>query len=798
MSGSHGGLARDALEAALSTALDAPLLGTFCTDLRSTPCDTPIDIHALGMPSQPSAEALQLLAATDVGVALCALRQANRDGVGHVDVNITDETSARVTVIDLSASSGVHAWIIAEQGSDIEDRQFGVRHAVRSFTIERNRLAEFVDVADGVTALLGWEPADLLGHTALDFVHPGDRERSIDAWVDVIERCAASHNRCRWRAKDGSWRWVEVISEVVDHDVVVSRVVDVQAEMDALAEAKLGQEGFATLTAALPIGVAQFGLDGGLVYANEALLELKERLNSTEGLSDFLTATGCNPVVEKAVVAALNGDSTDTLLTLRTDSAIHSIQLRARPLTVDGERAGAMATFDDVSEAKALEHELHVRATVDPLTGVANRASTLEQLDATVALTEGGAGPAAVLFIDLDHFKHVNDSMGHLAGDDLLVAISDRITTTVRSADFVGRLGGDEFLVICPNVDTENDARRLATRIQRAMVDPFVIAGRTIRTSLSVGVALTEPGLSATELLAAADAAVYEAKGMGRNAVYMFDQAMRHRSTERLELTSALQDCLDRPGEICAHFQPVVDLATSKIVAFEALARWRHPTRGLLPAGVFIDLAEDVGLEVPIGWQVLEDAAAFARECRPLSCDDAPIGVNVNVSVRQLNDPDVVDRIADVIDRAGADPSQLCIEVTERTLVADIESASATLSALRRLGLKTAIDDFGTGHSSLSYLRTLPFDTIKIDMSFTRTLLEGDDSMAIVGGVIRMCQAMDREIIAEGIESREQMAALHGLRCPLGQGYLFAPALEPTTALELLRSGLTTRVDTSR
>ncbi len=798
MGGHDGGSASNDLESALTSALDAPALGVFCTDPRSLPCDTPIELQELGVPPHPSREALDLLSTADVGDTLRALRQAGREGVGQVDVTNADGHIARVTVVDLRDRSGVHVWVVAELASDeIEHRQ-GAPRGVRSFSARRNRLAEFMSVDDGITDLLGWQPAEILGRTALDFLHPGDIERSIDAWVDVIERAAVSHNRCRWRRKDGSWRWVEVFNEVVDDDTIVSRVVDVQAEMDALAEARLGQEGFATLTEALPIGVAQIDVEGRLVYANDALIELNERLNGGADLTDFVAATCHNPVVEAAIAAALNGQSADSLVTLDAGSKTYSIQLRARPLTVDGEPAGAMATFDDISEAKALERELHVRATIDPLTGVANRASTLDRLDSTVTLTEAGSTRSAVLFIDLDHFKHVNDSMGHGAGDELLLAIAGRIRGSVRDVDFVGRMGGDEFLVICPAIDTEDEAHRLATRVQQAMIDPFAIGGRSVHTSLSIGVALSEPGLSTTELLAAADAAAYEAKAMGRNAVHMFDQAMRHRSAERLELTGELQDALDHPGEIGAYFQPVVDLGTTEITAFEALARWHHPSRGLLSAGAFIDVAEDIGLEVPIGWQILEDAAAFARDCLPFASDRGQIGVNVNMSVRQLNDANVVDRVADVIERAGADPSQLCIEVTERTLVADIDAGSKTLSALRGLGLKTAIDDFGTGHSSLSYLRTLPFDTIKIDMSFTQTLLEGDDSMAIVGGIIRMGQAMGREIIAEGIESREQMAALHGLRCPLGQGYLFAPALEPGAAIDLLRSGVANRADVAR
>ena len=789
----HGGSASDDFHVELTAALAAPLIGTFCTDLRSMPCDAPPELVARGVPPHPSGAALTVLGTADVGDTLRALRQAGRAGLGQVDVRTADGLAVRVTVFDQREESGVHVWLVAPIGPDVPTDRSGMPRGVRSFGARRNPLAEFLSVDDEITELLGWHADEVVGRTALDFLHPGDVERSIDAWVDVLERSAISHNRCRWRCKDGSWRWVEVFNELIDDETIASRVVDVQAEMDALAEARLGQEGFATLTEALPIGVAQVDPEGRLVYANDALIELNERLNDGADLSDFAAVCRNDPQIDAAMSAALDGEAADCLVTFEIGADIHAIQVRARPLTVDGEAAGAMATFDDVSDAKALERELHVRATIDPLTQLANRASVLDHLDAIVAADDPSIDHSALLYIDLDHFKHVNDSMGHAAGDDLLAEIAERLRASVRLGDFVGRLGGDEFLVICSSVTDEAEACRLAERIQQAMAQPFAIGGRAIHTSLSIGVALTEPGRSASELLAAADAAAYEAKAKGRNAVHVFDQAMRHRSAERLELTTELQFSLGRPGEICAYFQPVVDLATGAITAFEALARWHHPTRGLLPAGAFVEVAEDVGLEVPVGWQVFEDAASFARECADLRVGDEPTTINVNVSARQLSEPGLVQRVAEVIERAGAHPNQICIEVTERTLVSDIESASATLAALRRLGIRTAIDDFGTGHSSLSYLRTLPFDTIKIDMSFTQTLLEGNDSMAIVGGIIRMCQAMDRQVIAEGIESHEQAAALHGLRCPLGQGYLFAPALEPTDALDLLRSGRTTR-----
>ncbi|MEM9200172.1 MAG: EAL domain-containing protein [Actinomycetota bacterium] len=790
MGGTDDGLSSHDPERELQRALRDGVLGVFATDERSELCDIPDSVGRVDVARAPTEHALATLASADVDIALRALREAGQTGIGTAIVPC-ECGPQQLTVFDLRAVHGVHVWVM--QALDDVPSPLPTREpspSARSFIARRNQLAEFITVSDEITSMLGWRPAEIIDRTTLDFLHPNDIDRSLDAWLDVLEQASISNNRCRWRCKDGSYRWVEVFNEVIDDDVIVSRIVDVQAEMDALADARLGQEGFATLTEALPIGVAQLDTDGRLIYANDALIALNEQLNAGHDLADFATISCSNATIRAAIAAALNGEGADRLVNLIAGPSTNAIQIRTRPLIVDDEPAGVIATFDDITEAKELERELHLRATIDPLTKLANRASVLEQLDAAVTLTESADVRSAVLFIDLDHFKHVNDSMGHAAGDELLVAIAKRIMSTIRGDDFVGRLGGDEFLVLCPALDSSFEARQVAVRIQQMMAKPFPIADRSIHASLSIGVAITEPGQSASDVLAAADAAAYEAKAAGRNAVQMFDQAMRHRAEERIGLISDLQRSLDKPGDICGHFQPVVDLGTGAITGFEALARWNHPTRGLLHAGAFIDLAEEVGLEVKIGWRLFEEAAAFARHCAAFDDGQEPTLVNVNMSTRQLSDRRVVERVADIIAAEAVDPRRLCIEVTERTLVPDIDAASATLSALRDLGLQTAIDDFGTGHSSLSYLRTLPFDTIKIDMSFTQTLLEGDDSIAIVGGIVRMCQAMGRKVIAEGVESQEQMAALHGLRCPYGQGYLFAPAIAPDEALDLLRSGL--------
>ena len=448
--------------------------------------------------------------------------------------------------------------------------------------------------------------------------------------------------------------------------------------------------------------------------------------------------------------------------------------------------SGAIATFQDVTEATALERELFDRATFDQLTGLVNRQTVLERLDAVVQDFETGGREAGILFIDIDHFKHVNDTLGHAAGDEFMAAIGSRIQAEVRARDIVGRLGGDEFLVVLPSVADAFEARMIGTRIQAAVNTPFRVGDRDLHASLSIGVALTSPGQTASDLLAADDYAVYEAKAAGRNAVHLFDAEMRERFRQRLDLSNQLRLGLDRPGEITAFFQPIIDLSNARVVGFESLARWDHPERGLLGAGAFIDVAEDAGLEVPIGWSILDQAAEFARRCEDSATSDEPIVVNVNMSSRQLRQDDVVERVSGALARAGASPEWLCIEVTERSLVEDLDAASKVLEAIRDLGIRTAIDDFGIGNSSLSYLSSLPIDTIKIDMSFTQHLLNGTDGLTIVAGVIRMGRAMNRKVVVEGVENAEQIAVLHSLRCNLVQGFLFSPGVRPDEALDLI------------
>ena len=456
-------------------------------------------------------------------------------------------------------------------------------------------------------------------------------------------------------------------------------------------------------------------------------------------------------------------------------------------LDEDGTNNGYVAVLRDVTEQKELEQQLEVRATRDGLTGLPNRATLLGMLDEAVRSRRSSDLLTAVLFIDIDNFKVVNDSLGHAAGDELLRGIAERIAGVLRGDDVVGRLGGDEFLVLCRRVVSADEAMAIARRILDAMAPVFSLLGRKIHASVSIGVALAEQDVTAGDLLASADIAAYQAKDNGRDRVELFDTALRRQVDEQMEIANDLKSSLETGGELVPYYQPIVDLARIEVVSFEALCRWQHPERGVLVAASFIDVAEQHGLEVPIGWSMMADVTAQIAGWVDNPAITQPIRrTAINVSARQLRDPEFATKIRQHLTDSGISPELLCIEVTEQSLVENLAAASKTLQELRQCGIKVAIDDFGVGHSSLGYIRSLPIDIVKLDMSFTRAINDGPDAAAIVAAVIRMSQALGHTVIAEGIETVEQLATLQALRCDYGQGYLFSAAVPPETATQLL------------
>jgi diguanylate cyclase (GGDEF)-like protein len=410
----------------------------------------------------------------------------------------------------------------------------------------------------------------------------------------------------------------------------------------------------------------------------------------------------------------------------------------------------------------------------DPLTGLPSRLMFTHRLESALERLDRHPGALAVLFLDLDRFKLVNDSLGHGCGDTLLTDTAQRLCSVVRRHELVARFGGDEFAILCEDLGDEQDALAVAERVLKALGQPFHLGRGPVFSTASIGIALaTGPGRSADELLRDADAAMYRAKQSGGGRSALFDDVMRQRSLARLSLESDLRQALAL-GQLTVHYQPEVSMPGG-LAGMEALVRWQHPERGLLAPGDFISLAEETGLIVPIGAWVLEESCRRAQAWRTSGLIGSDVLMRVNVSARQLSAGDELTAVvARVLESTGLDPAGLCLEVTESVLAEDAEGSIEVLRELKALGVQIAVDDFGTGYSSLRYLRQFPLDCVKIDRSFVRGLPSSGEDAAIVAAVIELGHSLGLSVTAEGVETEDQLAHLSAAGCDTAQGFLFS------------------------
>jgi diguanylate cyclase (GGDEF)-like protein/PAS domain S-box-containing protein len=448
---------------------------------------------------------------------------------------------------------------------------------------------------------------------------------------------------------------------------------------------------------------------------------------------------------------------------------------------------GIVLNARDVSERKALEAQLTHQAFHDPLTGLANRALFFDRV--THALERGlrhGDG-MAVLFLDLDNFKTINDSLGHVAGDRLLVAAAVRLAASVRTSDTVARLGGDEFAVLIEDANAELGGLA-ADRITAALREPFAVEGKEVVVTASLGIAVATPGMTASELLRNADMAMYTAKSRGKARSEQFETRMHREALDRLELEADLRRALER-AEFTLLYQPIVSLETGQITGMEALIRWKHPRRGLLYPSQFIALAEETGLIVPLGeWVIAEgcrQAAEWDARWRPAT----PLSIAVNVSGQQLQHPGIVAVVQRALVESGLRPASLVLEITESVLMQRTETMLERLTQLKAVGSRLAIDDFGTGYSSLSYLQRFPIDILKIAKSFVDDVGRERSQPALARAIIALAETLGLRTIAEGIEMQEQWQALRGLGCEMGQGYFFARPVSAAAMEQKIAAG---------
>ncbi len=504
---------------------------------------------------------------------------------------------------------------------------------------------------------------------------------------------------------------------------------------------------------------------------------------------DGATRKPARDPMEMAVEQNKTVGLTVNCILIRRDGFESAIEDSAAPIhDRSGRVLGAVIVFHDVSAARAMSLQMTHSAQHDLVTNLPNRLLLNDRISQSISLARRQNRRIAVIFLDLDRFKYINDSLGHAIGDQLLQSVSKRLLASVRGSDTVSRQGGDEFVILLSEIAHGEDAATSARKILLSLSAPHVIEGQELHIDGSIGISIyPEDGPDAETLIKNADTAMYHAKEKGRNNFQFFKAEMNLKAVERQSIEGSLHQALDR-GEFLLHYQPKVNLETGEITGVEALVRWEHPERGLVSPLQFVPIAEDCGLILPIGRWVMREACRQARAWQDAGLP--PLSIAVNVSAVEFRDKGFVEGVRTILRETGLEARYLQLELTEGVLMVDGKATSSVLQELKRMGVQLAVDDFGTGYSSLSYLLQFPIDVLKIDQSFVHEINDGHDDSSIVSAIIKMGESLKHLVVAEGIETREQRAYLQTQHCAEGQGFLFSRPLAAAQFAHLLQMGL--------
>ncbi|MBU1612530.1 MAG: EAL domain-containing protein, partial [Proteobacteria bacterium] len=665
----------------------------------------------------------------------------------------------------------------------------------------------FQSTIDGTLLAANPAMARILGHDSVDallkagqdtryfYKDLNDRNRYVQ---QIIEHGSVKDYEFQSLRPDGSAVWVSLTAQCVRDDqgdiqFFEGIVEDISRKKKAEAALERQKTLFQQLFENSPQAITHINVDNKAESVNAAFETLfgytQKEMQTTISLFDLVPEEKREECQNLRSTIFAGGPVHKETLRIRKDGTIFPVSLVGYPVLLEGEPPSAFIIYNDISQRKQYETQLTHQALHDPLTGLANRTLFLERLERAMQRAHRRDYYSfAVLLIDLDRFKRVNDSLGHQAGDKLLIEVARRIGICVRSMDTIARLGGDEFAILLEEFNTTREALQITRRIQERIRDPFLIEGSKIFPSASTGIVLkTDIYTTPEEVLRDADISMYRAKEQGKNRFKVFNQAMHEQAIHAVQMEAEIRRGIPK-NEFYYEYQPIHLAEDLCIAGFEALTRWNHPQRGLVSPGEFVPVAEESGLIVSLGRAVLENACRTAAGWKPVN-KHGKFTLAVNLSQRQLSQASLVDDITEVLRTTGFPPERLKLEITETTIMENAETALVKLKKLKDLGVAISVDDFGTGYSSLSYLHRFPVDMLKIDRSFVNTMFDKPENKEIVKTIIILGHTLGLEIVAEGVETKQQLTALQDLGCDYLQGFYFSKPVGQEEAEGMLLGG---------